>query len=127
LLHVIAPPQPAALGWQRAAATGDRTAFSDPDVALHDLSASFPADVDVDIQLLHGAAAEEIARHAREKRAAFIVMSLGSSAVRGRAPGSIAYRVLCLAPVPILALPERRVERVGIDHLQPGVRVTSVR
>jgi nucleotide-binding universal stress UspA family protein len=126
LLHVSAPPQLATLGWQRAASPGDRTASSDPNVALHDLSASFPADVQVDIRLLHGAAAEEIARYAREKRAAFIVMSLGSSAMRGRTPGSIAYRVLCLAPVPILALPERHVEQIGIDHVQPGVRLTSV-
>ena len=48
---------------------------------------------------------------------ALIVMSLGSSAMRRRKPGSIAYRVLCLAPVPVLALPETSSRRFYVEYL----------
>lgn len=118
LLHVIASPQLGSLGWQHAAGQGDRTPSRDPNVLMTELVESLGPAIDVDVRIVCGDPAEQIARHAREKRTAFIVMSLGSSAMRDRRPGSIAYRVLCLAPVPVLALPETAAGRLRVDYLQ---------
>jgi nucleotide-binding universal stress UspA family protein len=117
LLHVIVSPQLGALGWQHAAGPADRTPSRDPSVLMSELVESLGPAVEVDVRIVCGDAAEQIARHAREKRTAFIVMSLGSSAMRNRRPGSIAYRVLCLAPVPVLALPETAAGRLRVDYL----------
>ena len=117
LLHVVVPPGFGSLGWQHAAAVGDRTPRQDPNALMSELVESLGPALEVDVRIVHGEAAEEIARHAREKRTAFIVMSLGSSAMRDRRPGSIAYRVLCLAPAPVLVLPETAAGRLCVNYL----------
>ena len=120
LLHVIVPPRLGSLGWQHAATAGDRTPRQNPSALMTELVESLGPVLEVDVRIVHGEPAEEIARHAREKRTAFIVMSLGSSAMRDRRPGSIAYRVLCLAPAPVLALPESAAGRLRVDYLPQG-------
>jgi nucleotide-binding universal stress UspA family protein len=117
LLHAIGSPSVGTLGWQHAATAGDRTPTRDPSAQMAELAESVGSDVDVDASIVHGEPAEQIARYAREKQCAFIVMSLGSSAMRNRRPGSIAYRVLCLAPAPVLALPETASGRLYVDYL----------
>jgi nucleotide-binding universal stress UspA family protein len=119
LLHVIVPARLGSLGWQHAAAAGERTSRQNPSALMRELIESLGPEVegDVDVRIVHGEPAEEIARHAREKRSSFIVMSLGGSAMRDRRAGSIAYRVLCLAPAPVLALPETAAGRLHVDHL----------
>jgi universal stress protein A len=97
---------------------------SDPSTLMGELAASLPEDVRVATLIVDGEPAEQIARQAREKRSTIIVMSLGSSAMRRRKPGSIAYRVLCLAPVPVLALPETSSGRFYVAHLHRRVEPT---
>lgn len=117
LLHVIVSPRLGSLGWQHAAAAGDRTPRQNPSALMRELVESLRPEVEVDVRIVHGEPAEEIARHAREKRSSFIVMSLGGSAMRDRRAGSTAYRVLCLAPAPVLALPETAAGRLHVDYL----------
>jgi universal stress protein A len=116
LLHVIVPPRLGSLGWQHAAEAGDRTPRQNPSALMRELVESLGQEIEVDVRIVHGEPAEEIARHAREKRSSFIVMSLGGSAMRDRRAGSIAYRVLCLAPAPVLALPETAAGRLNVDY-----------
>ena len=127
LLHVIVPHQAATWGWEHTTAPGERTPIADPRVMLCELADSFGTGVDVRTEIAHGNPAVEIARYAREKRAAFIVMSLRSSAMHDRSPGSIAYRVLCLAPVPILALPATTSGHVYFEHPTHRVRLADAR
>ena len=126
LLHVIDSPK-AGVGWQHEAVPGDRVPALNPSVLMSDLAESLGPDLDVHAWIEHGEPAEEIARHAREKQSALIVMSLGSSAMYGRSPGSIAYKVLCLAPVPVFALPETSSGRLYIEYLHPAKKAVGAR
>jgi nucleotide-binding universal stress UspA family protein len=55
-----------------------------------------------------GKPADEISALAAERRAGLIVMGLKSPGRKADPrPGSIAYRILCLAQVPVLAVPPR--------------------
>jgi nucleotide-binding universal stress UspA family protein len=85
---------------------------------MADLVRALGTDLPIESRIVDGEPAEQIARLAREKRSAAVVMGLGgSSGHRGhRKPGSIAYRVLCLAPVPVLALPETSSGRLDVDE-----------
>ena len=127
LLHVIARPNPGSVGWEQRSTHGDRTAVADPATLMGELVASLGADASISTRIVDGAPAEQIARLAREKRSALIVMSLGSSAMRRRKPGSIAYRVLCLAPVPVLALPETSSGRFYVHYLHHGAGASNPR
>ena len=65
-----------------------------------------PASIETVIGV--GSPAEEIARIAVERSAGLIVMGLRSQEhMLGPRPGSVAYRVLSLAPARVLALPPR--------------------
>ena len=76
---------------------------------------------------VEGEPSEQIARLARERRSALVVMSLGSASMRRRRrkPGSIAYRVLCLAPVPVLVLPETPSGRLDIQYIRHRTAVAA--
>lgn len=124
------------------AAAGLARALGLPLLVLH---ASGPLDVDeaaarmaalsgslrhiapLESRIVDGGPAEQIARLAREQRCALVVMSLGSSSMRHRRrkPGSIAYRVLCLAPVPVLALPETPSGRLHVQYIRHGGAVAA--
>jgi universal stress protein A len=117
LLHVITRPNPGSVGWEHGSTQGGRTAIGDPATLMGELTGSLGANASISTRVVDGDPAEQIARLAREKRSALIVMSLGSSAMRRRKPGSIAYRVLCLAPVPVLALPETSSGRLYVQYL----------
>ena len=115
LLHAVAPRNP--LSRLRKSAGGEGAPDGDPMTMMAELVRDLKADIPVESRVVDGEPAEQIARLAREKRSPVIVMSLGSSMTRHRRPGSIAYRVLCLAPVPVLALPETSSGRVYVHHL----------
>jgi nucleotide-binding universal stress UspA family protein len=60
----------------------------------------------VELLLLAGHPADEIARVAATQQVGLIIMGLrGAGGVFGPRPGSIAYRVLCLAPTLLVAVP----------------------
>lgn len=121
LLHVIAPPAPVLAGWQYAAVPGDRMPIRDPEALIRELADSIRAAVEVEAVVVEGDPAEQIARLARDRGSGAIVMSLGSSAMRERQPGSIAYAVLCLSSVPVLVLPETASGRFYVGHLHHHV------
>ncbi|HSL19932.1 MAG TPA: universal stress protein [Vicinamibacterales bacterium] len=74
--------------------------------ALEALAASLRARLRVETTVLGGEPAEEIARLAIRRKASLIVMGLrGAGGLFAPAVGSTAYRVLTLAPVPVLAIP----------------------
>ena len=73
---------------------------------------TFVAPLGIGLQLetlvTMGSPADEIGAIAAEHNVGLIVMGLlGISGLRGTRPGSVAYRVLCLATAPVLALPSR--------------------
>jgi nucleotide-binding universal stress UspA family protein len=106
LLHAVEPiavtPR-----WQTYVdtASGDREASAR--ARLQTLIARFAGAATAESVVRAGHAAETIASVADERRPHAIVMGLGGSAdVPGAArPGSIAYRVMCLAKVPVLVVP----------------------
>ena len=55
--------------------------------------------------VVSGEPSEEIVKLATTRNAGLIVMGLHSSGVFGPRMGSVTYRVLCLTPTPVLALP----------------------
>ena len=91
------------------------------------LSASLRTIAPLESRIVDGEPAEQIALLAREQRCALVVMSLGSSSMRHRRrkPGSIAYRVLCLAPVPVLALPETPSGRLYVQYIRQSGAVAA--
>lgn len=78
--------------------------------ALAALLAEVPEADHAEALVAYGDPAEEIAKIARDRRAGLIVIGLHGSPMLGRHMGSVTYRVLCLAPALVLALPPT------IDH-----------
>ena len=72
---------------------------------LVELAAAVPSKVKCEHLVAYGDPAEEIAKIARDRRASVVVMGLHASAMTGPRMGSVTYRVLCLAPTMVLALP----------------------
>jgi universal stress protein A len=72
---------------------------------LHELLAAAPQTRRPEALIAYGDPAEEIAKIARDRQAGLIVVGLHGSPVLGPRMGSVTYRVLCLAPVLVLALP----------------------
>jgi nucleotide-binding universal stress UspA family protein len=58
----------------------------------------------VETRVASGHPADEIARIAIEREVGLIVMGLTGDGASGSCPGSVAYRVLTMAPAPVLAL-----------------------
>jgi len=75
------------------------------DKALADLTASLPTAVKREALSLFGDPAEEIAKIARDRNAGLIVVGLHGSPFLGPRMGSVTYRILCLVPSLILAVP----------------------
>jgi len=72
---------------------------------LDRLAAALSGDLVIEVRVGVGRPADEIAALAAESQAGLIVMGLKSrGGLLDARPGSIAYRVLCLARVPVLAL-----------------------
>lgn len=105
LVHVVepiaVPPH-----WQAYLADTEHARIADAGVQLQTLATRFAGAVGVDPLVERGHPAETIAAVAEQRRASLIVMGLASSRVGvGSRPGSIAYRVLCLAKVPVVVVP----------------------
>ena len=104
LSYVIEPlrypvPLPISLG------NLDAERRAEAEVRLRDLATGVPSGVKCEQLVAYGDPAEEIAKVARDRRATVIVMGLQASALTGPRMGSVTYRVLCLAPTMVLALP----------------------
>ena len=73
--------------------------------ALAELLATVPPQLHPEALVAYGDPAEEIAKIARDRRAGLIVIGLHGSPMLGPHMGSVTYRVLCLTPALVLALP----------------------
>ncbi|MCC7007432.1 MAG: universal stress protein [Acidobacteria bacterium] len=69
------------------------------------LTATLPAAIKREALVAYGDPAEEIAKIAKDRHAGLIVMGLHATSLTGPRMGSVTYRVLCLAPTVVLALP----------------------
>jgi nucleotide-binding universal stress UspA family protein len=76
------------------------------------MDAAGPGHADHKIELLtaFGDPAEEIAKIAADRKVGLIVMGLHASPRSGPRMGSVTYRVLCLAPTLVLALPPTLIQ-----------------
>ena len=105
LVHVVQPIAVASQ-WRPYVAEAEETRLADARAKMQALVKHFAEPVKCDSLVENGRAAESIASIADERRATVIVMGLaGSHEPMGARPGSIAYRVLCLASVPVLVVP----------------------
>jgi nucleotide-binding universal stress UspA family protein len=109
LVHVVEPiavaPQ-----WQPYTEDADRARVADARAQMEKLTKQFAGSVEYESLVERGRPADSIALIAHQRRAGVIVMGLASSqGPLGSRPGSIAYRVLCLAKVPVLVVPPQSV------------------
>jgi universal stress protein A len=75
------------------------------DDALGELIATVPRQLRPEMIVAHGDPAEQIATAARDRHAGLVVIGLRGPGAHGPRMGSVTYRVLCLAPALVLALP----------------------
>jgi len=104
VMHVVEPLR-SALVTQARVPDIELERMTRADDALADLIATVPRQLHPDLVVAHGDPAEEIAREARNRRAGLVVIGLRGSALNGPRVGSVTYRLLCLAPALVLALP----------------------
>jgi universal stress protein A len=75
---------------------------------LQELLATIPPQLHAEGLVAYGDTAEELAKVAHDRDAGLIVMGLHGSPLLGSRMGSVTYRLLCLAPTLVLALPPGR-------------------
>lgn len=120
LAHIAAelsvPPR-----WQERGVAAPETDSAGVRRRLEDLAGVRPTAVPIETTVASGAPAEEIARLASGRHAGLIVMGLhGAGGLLAPAIGSTAYRVLSLAPVPVLAIPGQRLHSAFFRALEDG-------
>jgi nucleotide-binding universal stress UspA family protein len=104
LLHVVEPVRTALPGYRlRPSADAERRHRAERhfERVLQEL----PSGVKAEALVVFGEPAEEIARVAAAREVGLIVMGLQASPLLGSHMGSVTFRVLCLARVPVVALP----------------------
>jgi nucleotide-binding universal stress UspA family protein len=77
---------------------------------LAEIVATLPRKLHPEALVAYGDPAEEIAKVARDRQVGLIVMGLHGSPLLGPRMGSVTYRVLCLAPTIVLAVPPQPVK-----------------
>jgi nucleotide-binding universal stress UspA family protein len=108
--HVLEPLH-ARLGNERIAAHADAERRALAHQRLSELIASLPARLRPAMTIGVGNPATELARIAREFSAGAIVMGLHSAPEIGRRMGTVTYRLLCQAPVLVIAWPPASAPR----------------
>ena len=112
VLHVVSgisgPAQ-----WREALAAHEQILLARARTQMDTFVAPLGTGLQLETLVTTGAPADEIAVVAAEHNVGLIVMGLvGVSGALGARPGSVAYRVLCLATAPVLALPSRTVASI---------------
>ena len=116
LVHVIEPVKSALRSrLHLAGLDSNRRAIAED--GLDRLISDIPAHVRPEALVVFGDPAEEAAKVVRDRRAGLVVMGLHGSTVFGPRMGSVTYRMLCLSPTLVLALPPESTEpaRVQVD------------
>ena len=106
LVHVIEPVKSHLLA--RLSVTGlDSNHRADAEERLDELVATIPRSLRPEALIVFGDPAEEAAKVVRDRQAGLVVMGLHGSPLLGPRMGSVTYRMLCLAPTLVLALPPK--------------------
>lgn len=106
LVHVIEPLRSGLLTRLRVIGLdSNRRAVAED--GLEELAASLPEKVRTESLVVFGDPAEEAAKVVRDRQAGLVVMGLHGSPLMGPRMGSVTYRMLCLTPTLVLALPPR--------------------
>jgi nucleotide-binding universal stress UspA family protein len=106
LVHVIEPVKSHLL--TRMNVTGlDSNHRADAEERLDELVATIPHSLRPEALIVFGDPAEEAAKVVRDRQAGLVVMGLHGSPLLGPRMGSVTYRMLCLAPTLVLALPPK--------------------
>jgi nucleotide-binding universal stress UspA family protein len=113
-VHVVEPIRtPLAAKLQKAHIEHERQTRAED--LLQQMLATVPRKLQPESLVLYGDPAEEIAKLARDRQAGLIVVGLHGSPLRGPRMGSVTYRVLCLAPTLVFALPPMAVAAIVAD------------
>jgi len=115
VVHVVAELR-AHGGLHDAVKAHDRTRLNDAREQLRRLACANSGGIEVETRVTYGHPADEIARVAIERDVGVIVMGLTGDGASGSRPGSVAYRVLTMAPAPVLALPLDREEHEEVSE-----------
>lgn len=115
LLHVVAGgdagrwtilPQPMAADLEERFVGVRASATDTAREALEQLAASLGGTPGPTLEVVEGAAADQIARVAERAEVDLVVLGLrGVPGLLGTRVGAVAYRVLCASPAPVLAVP----------------------
>jgi nucleotide-binding universal stress UspA family protein len=112
LLHVIEPVRtPLAARLHLAGIEADRRAVAEE--GLQAIVAALPPRIHAESLVAYGDPAEELAKVVRDRQAGLVVMGLHASPLLGPRMGSVTYRMLCLSPTLVLALPPDRVDALS--------------
>jgi nucleotide-binding universal stress UspA family protein len=122
LAHVLEPLR-ARPGAAEIAAQADATRRATAHHRLEELAATVPPALKPVIALGAGDPATEIARIATEQSAGAIVIALHASPGTRRQMGTVTYRLLCQAPVLVLAWPPSR--EADLPEVARGRRPTA--
>jgi len=126
LIHVIEPVRSRFLPRVNVAGlTASRYALAEE--ALQQLTATVSEQNRPEALIVHGDPAEEAAKVVRDRGAGLVVIGLHGSPLLGPRMGSVTYRLLCLCPVPVLALPPQpadssRHDQIGATSVPEVVR-----
>jgi nucleotide-binding universal stress UspA family protein len=126
LVHVIEPlrsrltnrPQVASIEANRRAEAED---------GLDELLTTIPRRLHPEALVAYGDPAEELAKVARDRQAGLIVMGLHGSPLLGPRMGSVTYRLLCVSPTLVLALPPKPANLSAESPVQAGATTRNGR
>lgn len=107
VLHVVSSisgPAP----WRETLAAHERILLAKARTKMDTFVAPLGTGLSLETLVTMGSPADEVGAVAADHNVGLIVMGLfGTSGLLGARPGSVAYRILCLATAPGLALPSR--------------------
>jgi nucleotide-binding universal stress UspA family protein len=95
---------------------------SEAEAHLGELVAQIPRGRRAEALVAYGDPAEETAKIVRDRHAGLVVMGLHGSPLLGPRMGSVTYRILCLSPTLVLALPPKLAEP---SHRHEAVPVSA--
>jgi nucleotide-binding universal stress UspA family protein len=121
LAHVIEPVKSRlAARLNLAQVEADRRSIADD--AMGELMATIPLRLQAEALVAYGDPAEELAKVAHDRQAGLVVMGLHGSPLLGPRMGSVTYRLLCLCPTLVLALPP---QPRAVSEPAPGIVCAS--
>jgi nucleotide-binding universal stress UspA family protein len=124
LVHVIEPLKTRlAARLHLAGIEGDRRAIAED--GLSELMSTVPPRIHREALVAYGDPAEELSKVVHDRHAGLVVMGLHGSPLLGPRMGSVTYRMLCLTPGLVLALPPKRVDVTSPELLAKADAASS--